>query len=139
MCEIVQHLKRVLDQFPDDTADVPTLEDLRQISEGVTKYKLAHGLHAISRNLDNTEHATIAKTVIPKGGYFPPHVHNSPVRYETIFILEGILIMTIGRERMTLTQYDQISITQNVKHDAYAKEDVTLIAITIPKDNGFPK
>jgi quercetin dioxygenase-like cupin family protein len=140
MCDITEKIREIAEMIPDEFEDIkiPTLEDFKFIQQGITKYKLENG-YASSYGLLNHEKASIALTQIPDGSYWPEHNHQYPVLYELIIVLEGHLKMTINGEEKRLSEFDLIKIDQEIKHDALAVGDVLIIAITIPRDEGFPQ
>ena len=133
MCEITRKLFEIVEQIPDDFS-VLTLEYLKETADGVTRYRLANG-YADSKSLLDHQHVSIALTSVPKGASFPEHVHHSPVNYELLIILSGILNVKIEEYK----EGEMIVINRNVKHSATAVEDATFVAITIPRDEGFPQ
>ena len=136
MCEITKKLFEIVEQIPDDFS-VLTLDDLKETVDGVTRYRLANG-RADSKSLLDHQHISIALTSVPKGVSFPEHVHHSPVNYELLIILSGILNIKT-EEHKDYGEGEMIVINRNVKHSATAVEDATFVAITIPRDEGFPK
>jgi len=137
MCNITEKLKKIVEKIPDNT--IFTLDDLKEISKGVTNYKLDDGKVAISKGIYTHEKISIALTQIPDKGRLPFHVHKPPVKAEVIFVLSGILRMTINNKEKELLPETVEVIKADVKHDATAIGDVLLVAITIPKDEAFPK
>lgn len=134
--DVTKKLKEIVD-YIDESANTPTLSDFKQIRDGITGYKLHNGF-AESESLLSTYRAGIALISIPNKGQFPRHSHAYPVQYELLIVLEGELIITINKQKQTLKENDYVKIDRNVKHYAVAVGDVTLIAITIPRDEGFP-
>jgi len=137
MCDIIKKLKEVIEVIPENT--IFTLDDLKDIRDGVTMYKLDNDMMAISRGLYTHEKISIALTKIPDKGRMPLHVHKPPVKAEVIFVLTGILQMTINNKKKKLLPETVEIIKTDVKHDATAIGDVLLVAITIPKDEAFPE
>lgn len=115
---------------------VPSIKDFRIIDEGVIKYKLDKG-EAISEPIYSTEEIAIAKFFIPKDDAFPTHVHKNID--EWLIMLKGSLELFIEGEKTVLNKYDSVKITADKSHYAIAVEDSTIIAITAPRDDGFPE
>jgi quercetin dioxygenase-like cupin family protein len=137
MCNITNKLKEIATQIPDDVS-VMTINDFKFIENGITKYKLKNGC-ATSRSLLCNEKISIALTAIPDGGFLREHEHVFPVKYELIMLLEGTLKMNIGGKETLIEEEEFVKIERNIKHDALAIGDVLLVALTIPKDEGFPE
>lgn len=132
MCE-------VLDRLEELTLDLPPirkLEDFKVTQNGLTTYHFASGI-AISESLYSVADIAIAKTSIPKGTTFDVHSHE--ISGEWIIVLNGILDVHMGKESHILNKYDSIKIIAKEPHYAIAVEDTTIIAITIPRDDGFPE
>ena len=136
MCELTKKLFEIVDQIPDDY-NVLTLEDRKESVDGATRYRL-NDCYATTNSLLSHQHVSIALTSIPEGCVFPEHVHHSPVNHEILIILKGILKVKVEEER-EYGEGDMIVINRNIKHSATAVEDATFVAITIPRDEGFPQ
>ena len=115
---------------------LPSLEDFRIINEGVIKYRLNKG-EAISESIYSTEDIAIAKFYIPAAGVLETHIHRTSD--EWLIILEGTLEIFTEDSYNILTKYDSVKITADKPHKAIAVENSTIIAITVPRDDGFPK
>lgn len=115
---------------------VPSIRDFRIIDEGIIKYKLDKG-EAISESIYSTEDIAIAKFFVPKGNTFPTHIHVNID--EWLIVLKGSLKLFVEGENVTLNRYDSIKINADKSHYAIAVEDSTIIAITAPRDDGFPE
>lgn len=132
MCKNLDKLEALTPKLP----RIPSIKDFRVISEGVIKYQLDKG-EAISEPIYSTEDIAIAKFFIPKGSTFPTHVHVNID--EWLILLKGSLSLFIEDELVVLNRYDSIKITADKPHHAIAVEDSTIIAITAPRDDGFPE
>lgn len=136
MCDITRKLFEIAEQIPDDF-NVLTLEDLKETADGVTRYRMLNG-YADTKSLLNHRHVSIALIEMPEGMQFPEHVHHTPVNHEILIILSGRLNVKVEEER-EYKEGEMIVINRNVKHSATAVEDATFVAITIPRDEGFPQ
>ena len=137
MCELTNKIKEIAERIPDNPK-TPSLSDFREISNGVTRYRLKKG-YASSTSLFKHKNASIALTRIPDGGHFMEHEHIAPVEYELILMLSGKLLIEIGEEKRELSELDMVRIEKEVKHNATAVGDALFVAITIPADyEGFP-
>lgn len=132
MCEVLDRLESLTTKLP----PVANLSEFRVDCEGVTTYEFDDGV-AISENIYSTKDVAIAKTFIPEGTNFNTHIHN--INTEWIIILEGVLQIIIETESTVLNKYDSIKIDMAKPHSAIAVEDTTIIAITVPRDEGYPK
>jgi len=143
MCEKIERLRELVRELPDDypTAGV-TLEDMKEVANNVTKYRLLGDKFALSYSLFDHPNISIAHTTIPKGGYWGYHQHLPPVKNEIVFMVEGemeIDMLGEGKVKIKAGSNDFHIMNQNVIHDAYAITKVVIIAVTIPRDYGFPK
>jgi len=136
MCKLTKKLFEIVNQIPDDMETI-TLNDLRQIKDGIISYRLEKG-EAISQSILDHNYVSIALTTIPNGCHFPEHVHINPIN-ELLIVLNGKLRMKINNEIREYKEGELVIINSNVKHDATAVGDATFVAITIPKDEGFPQ
>jgi quercetin dioxygenase-like cupin family protein len=129
----------VLDKLEKLTSSLPHISDLSEfkvVNNGITTYELDNGV-AISENIYSTPDIGIAKTFIPKGTNFNTHKH--AISGEWVIVLEGLLDATINSKSILLSKYDSIKIDAATPHSAIAVEDTTIIAITVPKDEGYPE
>lgn len=124
-----------LEEITPNLPEVPLLTDFKKIENLVTSYEFKDGV-AISQNLYNTPDIAIAKTFIPKGTTFEEHIHY--VSGEWVIILEGALKMFFDGKEQLLNKHDCVMVIANKPHCAIAVEDTTIIAITIPRDDGWP-
>lgn len=132
MCMALDKLEELTPKLP----LVPSIKDFQIINEGVVKYRLDKG-EAISQSIYSTEDIAIAKFHIPEGSTFPTHAHyNSD---EWLIILNGTISLLLEEEYILLNRYDSIKITADKPHQAIAVENSTIIAITVPRDDGFPE
>jgi quercetin dioxygenase-like cupin family protein len=79
----------------------------------------------------------IAKTRMTKHTILEEHIHKDSL--ELLVVLEGQLKLLMNNGILTLNPFDHIKIEKNTNHIAMAMEDTLLIAVTIPKDDGFPR
>ena len=132
MCTALDKLEELTPNLP----IVPSIKDFQIITEGIIKYRLDKG-EAISESIYSTEDIAIAKFHIPKGSTFPTHAHfNSD---EWLIVIHGTLGLIIEEKYILLNRYDSIKITADKPHQAIAVEESTIIAITVPRDDGFPE
>ena len=132
MCIALEQLERLTPTLP----HIPTLSDFKHVNGDVTTYEFDNGV-AISENIYSIQDVAIAKTLIPKGTNFNTHQHN--ISAEWVIVLDGILDVTIEADSVILKKYDSIKIDAAKPHSAIAVEDTTIIAITVPRDEGHPE
>lgn len=140
MCNITDKLFKIVDQI-EEHPDIPSLLDVVGGKSNSRNYygTLRDKLTPVAESVLDIEKASIALVRIPKTGRFPLHEHKTPVLYELLIILDGELKLTVEGVEKTLREFEVEKINRNVKHSAYAEEDVLLIAISIPRDEGFPR
>lgn len=132
---LTKQIFEIAEKIPEDYS-VATLSDFKEVVDGITKYRLMKGYATTSSLLDH-RHVSIAVTTIPDGGKFQEHVHR--IEKEMLIILEGRLRMSINKKSKIYKEGSLITINKNVKHDATAIGDAVIVALTIPRDEGFPK
>ncbi len=102
----------------------------------VTTYVFDTGV-VVSENIYSTPDIGIAKSSIKQGVRFDIHQHR--LSGEWIIVLNGILKVFVDSVEQDLYKYDSIKIDAKKPHFAVAVTDTTFIAITVPKDDGFPE
>lgn len=132
MCEILDKLEIMTPNLP----PISRLGDFKFTQNGITTYQFESGT-AISEKIYSVADVAIAKTIIPKGTKFDVHLHE--ISGEWIIVLSGSLTVNIDGSNHILNKYDSIKIIAKEPHYAIAVEDTTIIAITIPRDDGFPE
>ena len=132
MCKYIDKLKEITPNLP----NVPSIGYFRTNSGGIINYKFDKG-NAIAFNLYNDADIAIAKSLMLKNHEFESHNHGGS--YEILIILEGKLELKIGNDVRILEKYDDVKIDMAVPHSGKALADVWFIALTIPKDDGFPE
>ena len=124
-----------LEEITPNLPEYPPLTSFKISTDGGAKYIFTDGV-AISENIYDTKDIAIAKTFIPKGVTFEPHIHI--VSDEWVIVLDGVLKIFSDKEEKILNKHDSVMVIANKPHYAIAVEDTTIIAITVPKDNGWP-
>lgn len=128
----------VLDKLEQITPSLPIVHffgEFRSIRNGIISYRLNKG-ETISESIYSTEDLAICKLFIPKGRSLDTHIHLESD--EWLIILEGTLGLELGDDYKLLSKYESIKITADKSHKAIAVESSTIIAITVPRDDGFP-
>lgn len=133
MCKNLESLKQLTSQLS-PVPDFKTFE--KQAWEGWKEYHVLDGFMR-SESLYHCDEVTIVKTHITKHSILQEHIHKDSM--ELLVILEGQLKLIVNNRVMTLNPFDHVKIDKNTNHIAMATEDTLLIAVTIPKDDGFPK
>ena len=131
MCKILDKLNELTPNLP-----APTLSKYKAVNGSITTYNFESG-SAISENIYSIPEIGIAKTFIKGGTTFDIHQHE--LSGEWIIVLNGELKIYIKSEFQTLYKYDSVKIDAKKPHFAIAIQDTTIIAITIPRDDGFPE
>lgn len=133
MCKNIEILHEIIETLE----PIPSFVDFETFSaEGYKEYKVTNG-EMKSHSLFNSDVVAVAKTFISKGAVLDAHVH--PDSTELIVIMDGELQIHSGRKAMMLPKFSSIKIDKNINHSAVAVEDTWFIAITIPRDYGFPE
>jgi quercetin dioxygenase-like cupin family protein len=132
MCKILKKLEELTPQLP----VIPDLSKYKTTTGRMATYVFDSG-NAISENVYSTPDIGIAKTTIKEGVTFDIHKHN--ISGEWIIVLNGVLKVFVDSVETELYKYDSIKIDAKKPHFAIAVTDTTFIAITVPKDDGFPE
>lgn len=132
MCNIIKKLEQLTPKLP----PVPDLVFYR-VSRGTPVTYAFKAGDAVSENIYSTPDIGIAKTFIKEGVTFDIHKHE--ISGEWIIVLNGVLKIFVDSVETELHKYDSIKIDAKKPHFAMAVTDTTIIAITVPKDDGFPE
>lgn len=131
MCEYIEKLRTLTPNLPPKP-----FSDLRKkVSDGMVTYHVKEGV-MLSTSLYNEE-ISIAKTFISENAQLENHFHDGS--YEVIIILEGTLEVTTEQETKRLTKFDKIELNKSQPHSAVAITDCWFVALTVPRDYGFPQ
>ena len=131
MCMLIDKLEEITPKLP----EYPPLNSFTVTSDNQTRYIFKNGV-AVSENIYNTDDIAIAKTFIPKGVTVGPRAHI--ISNEWVIVLDGVLKIFSEEEEKILNKHDSVMVIANKPHYAIAVEDTTIIAITVPKDDGWP-
>lgn len=132
MCNIINKLEQLTPKLP----PVPDLASYRFNRGSTVTYAFKAG-DAVSENIYSTPDVGIAKTFIKEGVTFDIHKHK--ISGEWIIVLNGVLKVFVDSVESELHKNDSIKIDAKKPHFAIAVTDTTFIAITVPKDDGFPE
>ena len=78
----------------------------------------------------------VQQMVLSDGAIFPPHVHDREIEYGIVY--KGSLNVTIDDESRTIGAGDVIKFEKGEVHSAVAEGEVRLIAVSIPRIDGYP-
>ena len=131
MCEYIEKLRTLTPNLPPK----PFIDLKSKTGGGMTSYRVEKGV-MLSTSLYNEE-ISIAKTFMSENSELENHHHNSS--YEIIVILEGTLEVTIDGDAKRLQKFDKINLKKSQPHSAVAVTDVWFVALSVPKDDGFPE
>ena len=116
---------------------VPDFGELYVASEkGIYEYRALKGKFKSMCIMDIPE-ISIAKSTLESGSQVEFHTHKN--KYEMLIILSGSMKISFsdGSEK-NLLKNDYLAIDGGIAHRADVNEDTTFIAISVPKDEGFP-
>lgn len=128
---IEKRLEEIVTHLP----DVPGFISLKKRSSGKSAEYDVFG-DMVSWCLHNEQNISIAHTYFSEGTMLPMHTHG--VSYEIIFVTAGELTLISEEGVRTLREREWIHINPNQQHSAIAEKPTWIIAITVPKDEGFP-
>lgn len=127
-----------LKQLTNDLPAIPKLDDLIHnagFNRNYIEYEVPSGT-CIGFGLLNQKEVSVQKVVMTEGCNFPYHEHTS---FEILVIFKGKLEVEIDGEKSILTIGDKVRFDKETPHAAHALEETWMIAISIPKDDGYPK
>jgi mannose-6-phosphate isomerase-like protein (cupin superfamily) len=101
-----------------------------------TEYQITHGELKMFP-LFVCDDISIAKGYMSKGSVIQKHFHAGC--YEIIIILMGKMIIGLDNKTTEMEKFDKIIISIDQPHTAIAVSDCWFIAITVPRDEGFPR
>ena len=133
MCETIDKIKELTGKLT-NAPDFKTFEIFR--GSGYKEYGVLNGTMK-SQSIHNADEVAIAKTKITKGSILETHKHPNSV--ELIFMLKGKMKIVVNGSIYFLKEHEHLKIDKGVNHFAHATEDACFMAITIPKDDGFPE
>lgn len=134
MCKEVDLLEEAYNKLP----DIPHFSTLIKICEGkMAEYHTGSTGKFTSESLLDEPGISIAKSHITKGTRVP--LHNHPNSYEILIILEGSMDVDFLSHNEILMKDDFIKIDMEIPHTVTTIEDTTFIALTVPRDEGFPR
>jgi quercetin dioxygenase-like cupin family protein len=131
----IDKVKELTDNLP----AVPKLTDLVKLddcSPHSVIYDVQKGT-SFGFNLLNRPEVSVMELFVSKGTCWPKHVHNESTEWGIIY--KGKLKVTLCNKVKTLGKGDWILFEKGVAHSSVALEDTWLIALAIPKIDGYPK
>ena len=129
----VEKLKNLTEELP----QVPHLRELyHKDTDGVREYNEIDGT-IVGENLMYEKEVAVQNVFIKSNTAFPLHVHEKEIEYLVIY--NGQFSITIEDQELILNKGDFIKIEKGKKHCTKAITDTNLLAIAIPRIDGFPK
>ena len=80
----------------------------------------------VSRKEIRGDRESLVQTYFKKGAVVPVHEHQGP---QWIYVLQGVLLVTIGAEAITAREGDVIYVPAGVPHQAEALDDTFVLDI----------
>jgi quercetin dioxygenase-like cupin family protein len=80
----------------------------------------------VSRKEIRGEHESLVQTYFKKGALVPIHAHSGP---QWIYVLQGVLLLTIGREAITAREGDVVHVPAGTAHQLEALDDSFVLDI----------
>lgn len=134
MCKEVDLLEQAYDKLP----DIPHFSSLLKMCDGrLFSYETEDVGEFTSISLLDESRISIAKSKITKGTTVPIHRHANA--YEILIIMEGAMVIDFLTHKTVLGQNDFVKIDREVPHAVTTLSDTIFIAITVPRDEGFPR
>lgn len=131
----IDKLKEITDQL----TDVPTLDSVvlsRDIGQHSIQYDVAEGT-SFGYSLLNRDAVAVMELFISKGTEFPQHLHQR--ENEWLIVYKGSMKIIKEKEEIIINKGEAIQLKPNEPHSSITLEDTWLIAISIPRIEGFAK
>lgn len=129
--ETLRELTKVLPQVPALVDMIHNPGNVRSYVE----YEVEDGT-SIGFGLLNQKEVAVQKLFLSKGTNFPSHKHDEEKEIGIVF--QGKLSVTINGESRILGVGDVVQFDKNCCHSGKAIEDTWLIAVSIPRIEGYP-
>jgi quercetin dioxygenase-like cupin family protein len=108
----------------------------KEIGVGWKDYKSRNGTMR-GYTIHNCPEVAIAKVHMSKGSFLGAHNHGECM--EILVVLDGEIGLQFEDKMIKLEKFDHIKIDRNTNHIAIAYQETWMLAVTIPKDYGFPE
>ena len=131
----IQKLKELTNNLP----EIPTLSDIVTSVDKINhtvEYSDTYG-NSTGRSLLDKEECAVQDLYISKGTPFPPHAHVDEL--EHIVVYSGKVEVVLKDKTVTLNPGDHIKFNKKEVHSGVALEDSSMLAIAIPRIQGYPK
>jgi len=80
----------------------------------------------VSRKEIRADRESLVQTYFKKGAVVPVHEHSGS---QWIYVLQGVLLMTVGNETITAREGDVVHVPAGVPHQAEALDDTFVLDI----------
>lgn len=130
MCKEIEELKKILPNL----SEVPGLIKFKTpLMSGVSSYEVPKG-QMITFQIRSVPNYSLNETWFADGTVVEWHSHEG---YEIIIVTEGCLKLFFENKEETLNKRDKTIISSNIPHSAQAIGETWIVAISVPKDEGF--
>lgn len=124
-----------LEKLKEITSKLPSLSSIADLSGGgAVEYNLPIG-HSFGFGLYKTEKVAVQRAFMSAKSEFPIHCHNC---HEYIIIYSGRARYSIGDKVTEIGVGECAHFPPNVAHIFSSLEDVWMLAITVPAEQGYP-
>jgi quercetin dioxygenase-like cupin family protein len=133
MCESLNKLNEL-------TNNLPPIPNFKQFEIGGEKHSKMYAVvngEMRGYTIHSQPELSIAKVHMTKGSLLEEHIHGESD--ELLVVIDGELKLIIDNRITTLKKFDHIKISKSINHIAFAPEETWLVAVTIPKDDGYPE
>ena len=128
-----------LKELTEDLPAIPKLSDLVDVDNSAkhsTIYKVDKGT-SFGISLLSRAEVAVQELFVSKGTTFPEHVHEDEMEWGIIY--KGEMLVNIDGKEESFKAGDCIAFNKGSIHSSLAIEDSWLIAIAIPKIDGYPE
>lgn len=108
---------------------------VRTPAVGTVEYVLAGG-RAVGFNCYSSPELGVQRVMLPAGADFPSHIHEEQ---EYLIVYKGHVVVRVGDQEIDLLPGGCANIPSNVRHSSHIIEDSWMLAVTIPRDEGYPR
>ena len=133
MCESLNKVRALTEQLT-GAPDLKTFETLR--TPGYTEHRVTNGTMK-SHTIHTADEVAICRTYLKKGNTMENHQH--PGSVELIIVISGEITVVTPTSIHNLKPEQYVKLEKGITHYVHAVRDACCMAITIPRDDGFPE
>ena len=128
-----------LEELTEKLPGIPKLTDL-VVSDNPSKHSIIYNVEkgtSFGFALLSRKDVAVMELFVSKGTSWPPHVHNEEKEWGLVY--KGKLSVVVEDKKVILQPGDCIIFEKGKIHSSEALEDTWLIAVSIPRIEGYPE